>query len=137
MAKETANLTVFGQETEFEGVLEFTDNLIITGKFKGTINATGALEIDKSAVCDVDVMKASSIVVSGQVEGNIEAQERVELCNGSKVTGDIHTARLRIADNVEFDGQVSMIESEPDKDIFAVASQEYKNSLIMKTGEAR
>ena len=33
--KQKKNLTVFGQETEFDGVLEFTDNLVITGKFKG------------------------------------------------------------------------------------------------------
>ena len=137
MAKENLNLTVFGQETEFEGKLEFTDNLIITGTFMGTINATGALEIDKTAVCKVDVMKADSIVVSGQVTGNLEAKERVELCNGSKVTGDINTARLRIADNVEFEGQVNMVEEVPDTDIFTVASKEYKDSLIMKTGEAR
>lgn len=137
MAKETGNLTVFGQETEFEGVLEFSDSLVITGKFEGTIKATGSLEIDKAAVCNVDKIKAESIVVSGQVNGNLEGKERVELCNGSKVKGDIRTARLRIGENVEFEGQVSMIENMPDIDLFSVASSEYKNALIMKTDEAR
>ncbi len=137
MAKETGNLTVFGQETEFEGVLEFSDSLVITGKFEGTIKATGSLEIDKAAVCNVDKITAESIVVSGQVNGNLEGKERVELCNGSKVKGDIRTARLRIGENVEFEGQVSMIENMPDIDLFSVASSEYKNALIMKTDEAR
>ena len=59
--KQKKNLTVFGQETEFDGVLEFTDNLVITGKFKGEIRATGDLEIEKGAVCDVEKMTASSI----------------------------------------------------------------------------
>ena len=137
MAKETENLTVFGQETEFEGVLEFSDSLVITGKFEGTIKATGSLEIDKAAVCNVDKITAESIVVSGQVNGNLEGKERVELCNGSKVKGDIRTARLRIGENVDFEGQVSMIENMPDIDLFSVASSEYKNALIMKTDEAR
>lgn len=137
MAKETGNLTVFGQETEFEGVLEFSDSLVITGKFEGTIKATGSLEIDKAAVCNVDKITAESIVVSGQVNGNLEGKERVELCNGSKVKGDIRTARLRIGENVDFEGQVSMIENMPDIDLFSVASSEYKNALIMKTDEAR
>ena len=137
MTKESGNLTVFGQETEFDGVLEFTDNLIITGKFRGTINATGNLEIDKTAVCEVDKMKAASIVVSGQITGNIEAEEKVEFCNGSKVKGDIKTARLRIAENVEFDGSISMLQNPPDVDIFKFASDEYKNSLIMKTNDVR
>ncbi len=129
------NLTVFGQETEFEGVLSFTDNLVITGKFRGTINSTGSLEIDKTAVCEVDVMKADSIVVSGKITGDLTAKERVELCSGSKVTGDISTARLRISDNVDFDGQVSMLESIPDVDLFTVASAEYKNALVLKNEE--
>jgi cytoskeletal protein CcmA (bactofilin family) len=138
MAKEkSGNMTVFGEETEFDGSLEFTDSLVITGKFKGTIKATGSLEIDKTAVCNVDKMSAESIVVSGQITGNIEGRERVELCNGSKVKGDIRTARLRIGDNVEFEGQVSMIEDVPDVDLFSVASAEYKNALILKTDEAR
>lgn len=136
MSKENGNLTVFGQETEFDGVLEFTDSLVITGKFHGTIKATGDLEIDRSAVCDVDVMNAESIVVSGKVTGRIEASERVELCSGSRVKGDIKTARIRISDNVEFEGQVSMLSEVPDIDIFSVASAEYKDALIKKTDEA-
>lgn len=137
MEKEKkGNMTVFGQETEFDGSLEFTDSLVITGKFKGEIKATGSLEIDKTAVCEVDKMTADSIVVLGKVDGNIEGKNRVELCNGSKVHGDIRTARLRIGDNVEFDGQVSMIDEIPETDLFSVASAEYKNALIMKTNEA-
>lgn len=136
MAKESANTTVFGQETEFDGTLEFTDNLVITGKFTGTIKATGSLEIEKSAVCAVDTMTAGAIVVSGTVTGDLVGSERVELCNGSRVKGDIKTARIRIADNVEFEGQVSMLDTVPDVDVFSVASAEYKQALILKTNEA-
>ncbi|MCI7035814.1 MAG: polymer-forming cytoskeletal protein [Treponema sp.] len=134
--KENENLTVFGSETEFDGVLEFTDSVVITGKFHGTINASGNLEIEKNAICNVDNMKAQSVVISGQVTGNVEGKERIELCSGSKVKGDLTSARLRIADNVEFDGKVSMIDEIPSTDIFAVGSQEFKNSLVMRTNEA-
>lgn len=133
----TGNLTVFGQETEFDGVLEFSDNLVITGKFHGTINASGDLEIEKTAVCDVDKMSANSIVVSGKITGDIEAKDRIELCDGSKVYGDLKAARLRISDGVEFEGKISMIDEIPASDIFSVASEEYKNSLIMQSNEAR
>lgn|SRR5574344_271883 len=134
--KTKKNLTVFGQETEFDGVLEFSDNLIITGKFHGTIKAKGSLEIDKSAVCTVDSITAQSIVISGNVTGNLHADERVEMCSGSRVMGDVETARIRIADDVNFEGQVTMLESAPDADLFSVASAEYKQSLILKSDEA-
>ncbi len=135
--KEKKNLTVFGQETEIEGVLEFSDELIITGKFKGTIKATGDLEIDKTAVCEVDNIDASSIVVSGKVNGNLNAEERIEICSGAVVKGDLKTARIRIADNVDFEGQVTMLDTIPDVDLFSVASEEYKLAMIVKTDEPK
>ena len=129
MADESKNLTVFGPQTEFVGTLTFTDNLVISGKFKGTIHATGTLEIDKNGVCSVDTMSASSVIVYGRVTGDIEGKELVELCKGSKVKGDITTSNLRIADNVEFEGSVSMVEAENDIDLFSLSSIEYKEAL--------
>ncbi len=137
MAIENGNVTVFGKETDFDGILEFTDNLIITGKFKGEIKATGALEVEKTADCDVSKISAQSIVVYGRLKGDLEGVERVELCNGSSVKGNIKTSRIRIADNVEFDGEISMLEDFPEEDLFAVASKEFKDSLILKISEAR
>lgn len=135
--KQKKNLTVFGQETEFDGVLEFTDNLVITGKFKGEIRATGDLEIEKGAVCEVEKMTANSIVISGAVTGDICAEERVEMCTGSVVHGDVKTSRLRIAEDVVFEGQISMIEKEPEVNLFSVASEEYKSALVLKSDDPR
>ena len=129
---EKKNITVFGEETEFDGVLEFSDRLVITGKFSGKINAPeGDLEVAKNAVCKVDKIDANSIIVSGEVTGDMNAAERVEICSGSKVTGNITTARIRIANNVEFSGDVNMLDKEPDVDLFSVASSEYKQAMII------
>lgn len=129
---EKKNITVFGEETEFDGVLEFSDRLVITGKFSGKINApAGDLEVAKNAVCKVDKIDANSIIVSGEVSGDMNAAERVEICSGSKVSGNITTARIRIANNVEFSGDVNMLDKEPDVDLFSVASSEYKQAMII------
>lgn len=126
------NITVFGEETEFDGVLEFRDRLVITGKFTGKINApTGELEIAKDATCNVDNIDASSIVIAGNVNGNMNASERVEICSGSIVNGNVTTARIRIANNVEFSGEVNMLDKEPEVDLFQVASSEYKQAMIV------
>lgn len=135
--KERKNTTVLGEETEFEGELAFSDNLVITGSFRGTIQATGDLEIDRTGSCEVSRISANSIVVSGNVVGNLYAPERIELCTGSAVCGELETGRLRIADNVTFDGQVTMIETVPDVDLFSVASSEYKQALVVKSGTAQ
>lgn len=129
---EKKNITVFGLGTEFDGVLEFKDRLVITGKFSGKIIApTGDLEIAKNATCDVESIQASSIVVCGSVKGNMNASERVEICSGSMVESDITTARIRIANNVDFNGKVTMLAEEPETDLFSVASSEFKQAMII------
>lgn len=130
---EKKNLTVFGTETEFDGVLEFKDRLVITGKFTGNIYAPdGDLEIAKNAECNVESISVNSLVISGNVNGTLNAKERVEICSGSRVFSDVSTARLRIANNVDFNGQVTMLEDEPEVDLFSVASKEYKQTLVTK-----
>ncbi len=131
--EEKHTLTVFGPETEFDGALEFSDDLIITGKFNGRIKATGNLEIAKDAVCTVEKMSASSIVISGSVTGDVEASERVEICSGGSVTGDITTARIRIENNVNFEGQITMLDTEPEENLFAVSSAEYKSAMVLRS----
>ena len=133
MDNEKRNLTVFGEETDFDGELEYTDDLVITGKFRGNIRSKGSLEIAKTAVCDVGKISVQSIVIFGTVTGDIEASERIEMCNGSKVSGNVSTAHLRIAENVNFDGQVTMLDDVPDIDLFSVASKEYKQALVLKS----
>ena len=129
---EKHNITVFGTETEFDGVLEFRDRLVITGKFTGKIVApTGDLEIAKNATCDVESINAASIIVSGSVKGNMNASERIEICSGSVVESDIKTARIRIANNVDYSGQVTMLEEEPEVNLFSVASPEFKQAMII------
>ena len=130
---ERKTLTIFGPETEFDGVLEFSDDLIITGKFTGRIKSTGNLDIAKDAICAVEKISAKSIIISGSVKGDIEASERVEICNGGSVKGDIVTARIRIENNVDFEGQITMLDKLPEENLFSVASDEYKQAMVLRT----
>lgn len=130
--KEKRTVTVFGTETEFDGILEFKNQLVITGKFTGKIIAPkGDLEIAKNAVCNVESIEVNSLVISGNVKGDISADDRVEICSGSTVHSNISTSRFRIANNVDFNGDVKMFEKEPDVDLFSVASSEFKNAMII------
>ena len=131
---EIEKVTKLGIETELDGDLEFEGKLIVSGKFSGTINARdGDLEIAKTSTCNVSSITARSIVVYGSVTGNLIANERIEICKGATVIGDLETQSLRIANNVNFEGQVTMLEKESDIDLFSVASDEYKKSLVLKS----
>lgn len=122
-------LTVAREETCFEGSLEFTDSLIITGKFSGNIKSSGYLEIAKTGDCVVDEMTGSNIVVSGKVTGNITAEDSIELCSGSVITGDIKARKIKIEENVLFDGKVTMLDDVPAVDLFSMSISDYKQRM--------
>lgn len=134
MAKQQHNsktLTVLGPETHFSGVLQFKDSLIITGTFEGSIESSGDLEIEKNAICSVDTIYAQSIVVLGQVTGNLYAPEKIEMKQGCKVIGNVNTGKIRIEDKVEFQGRVTMIDKQSDANLFALSPAQYKESLTL------
>ena len=126
---EDGNITKLGKLTEFDGVLEYSANLIVTGKFTGTIKSNGYLEITDSAECKVDSISAKNVVIAGTVNGNINAHQSLEMKTGSHVVGDITTKKLCIADDVEFHGSVSMLEDVPEIDIFSMEPAEYKQQM--------
>ncbi|MDR0584919.1 MAG: polymer-forming cytoskeletal protein [Treponema sp.] len=124
-----AAVVVLGKSTSFNGVLKFKGTLRLQGKFKGTIDATGALIVDKDAVVEADRITVSSLVVYGTVIGAVYAVDKVDMFSGAEVHGDITAARLRIADSVLFEGQCSMTTADKDVEIFSRSTEEIRAEL--------
>ena len=127
--KDSSSIVVFGNSTSFNGHLRFKETLCIQGKFKGTIEASGALIVDKGAVVEADRISVSSIMVYGTVVGAIHAQDKIDMFPGAEVRGDLTAARLRIADGVLFEGQCSMTGISKDVEIFSRPTEEIKAEL--------
>ena len=101
--------TVLGRETVFKGVLEFDKPLRIDGQFEGEIITPGILLIGETARVKANI-QAGTVVVGGEVTGNIEARKKLEMRRSGRVIGNIKTAKLQIADGVVFDGNCEMID---------------------------
>jgi cytoskeletal protein CcmA (bactofilin family) len=127
--KDNGAVVVFSSDTRFNGFLRFKETLCIQGKFTGTIEATGALIVDKGAVVEADSISVSSLIVYGTVIGTISAMDKVDMLTGAEVHGDISATRLRIADGVLFEGQCSMIRGEKETEIFFRSTEEIKAEL--------
>jgi cytoskeletal protein CcmA (bactofilin family) len=127
--KDGGGVVVFGAGTSFNGVLRFKETLYIQGKFKGTIEATGALIVDKGAVVEADHILVSSLTAHGRVTGTVIAMDKVDLLKGAEVRGDVTAARLRIADEVLFEGKCSMTKAEKEVEIFSRPTEEIKAEL--------
>jgi len=127
--KDNAPIVVLGKSTNFTGILKFASRLRIQGIFKGTIEATGDLIVDKEAVVDADHIIVNSLTVHGQISGTVHATDKVDMMSGAKVQGDVNAARLRIADGVHFEGKCKMTNIEKDIEIFHRPTEEIKADL--------
>ncbi|MCL2720225.1 MAG: polymer-forming cytoskeletal protein [Treponema sp.] len=127
--KEKTEIVVLGKTTSFTGFLKFATTLRIQGNFRGTIDATGDLIVDKEAVIEADHITVSSLTVFGSISGTVHAKDKVDMMSGAKVHGDVSAARLRIADGVLFDGKCKMTNVEKDIEIFHRPAEEIKADL--------
>lgn len=100
--------TVFSNTTSFNGVLKFDSSLKIEGNFKGKILSKGYLMIGENAKVRANI-RANSIVIAGEVRGDVEALERLEMLSTGKLYGNIKTKKLKIADGVIFEGSCQML----------------------------
>ncbi|MDR3249278.1 MAG: polymer-forming cytoskeletal protein [Treponema sp.] len=132
--KDSGAMVIFGSRTSFNGFLRFKETLCIQGKFRGTIEATGALIVDRGAVVEADHISVTSLIVYGTVIGEVHALDKVDMLSGAEVRGDVTAARLRIADGVLFEGQCSMTKSEKEVEIFSRPTEEIKSELRRSNG---
>jgi cytoskeletal protein CcmA (bactofilin family) len=98
---------VLGRGTEFEGKLTFEGEVRLAGKFQGQIFSKDRLQIDDTARVTAEIT-AGSVVVYGEVNGNIKATQLVELKANAKVRGNIETPSLVIERGVMFEGACKM-----------------------------
>ncbi|GHT77260.1 hypothetical protein FACS1894130_01010 [Spirochaetia bacterium] len=127
--KDGGAVVIFGEGTSFNGFLRFKETLYIQGKFKGTIEATGALIVDKGAVVEADHILVSSLTVYGTVVASITAMDKVDMLKGAVVRGDVIAARLRIDDDALFEGKCRMTKVEKEVEIFSRPMEEIKAEL--------
>lgn len=133
--KNRSKIIELGNTVSMEGFLRFKETLCIKGRFKGTIEATGALIVDKKATVDVDHVSVTSLTVLGSVSGQVRVVDKIDMLSGSQVRGDISASRLRIADGVLFEGQCSMTSTERESDIFSRPTQEIRADLQRSHGQ--
>ncbi|MCL2267050.1 MAG: polymer-forming cytoskeletal protein [Treponema sp.] len=127
--KNKTDIVVLGKTTSFTGFLKFATTLHIQGNFRGTIEASGDLIVDKDAVVEADHITVSSLTVYGNISGTVHAQNKVDMMSGAKIQGDVSAAKLRIADGVLFEGKCKMTNVEKDIEIFHRPTEEIKADL--------
>jgi len=105
--------TFLGPQTTLEGTLTFKGTVRLDGHFTGHIESDGGTMIvgEKAVIqANISVLKAT---VSGEVRGNINATERIELHPPARVFGDLNAPVILIDEGVVFDGKCSATSVRP------------------------
>lgn len=97
-----------------EGDFVVEGNIIIEGEVRGTIIASGDLQIGTEAKVDADI-KAESATIAGEVRGNMRINAKLDLLPSSKFTGDLAAEVLSIGAGAQINGTVRMGAEEPPK----------------------
>lgn len=95
---------------ELSGEISFRDMLRVNGHIAGTVySQSGTLIVDNSATVDANI-DVGIAIISGTVNGDIVAHQRVELAKSARIYGKIWTRSIAIRDGAVFDGVCNMID---------------------------
>jgi cytoskeletal protein CcmA (bactofilin family) len=107
-ASTRRKLTAFLDEgSEIEGKYTFSGTVLLNGKFQGEIASPDTLIIGERGVVNATV-RAGTLVVNGELVGDVHASERVELSGKARVFGDLEAPVVVLAEGGLFEGRCRM-----------------------------
>lgn len=115
-AKATSGkLATIGPTVRIEGRLESEEDLLLEGRFKGTISLKkNTLTVGENGTLEAEV-HAHTIMVDGTVNGDLYASERMSIRNSARITGNIYAPRISLEDGARFRGSIDM---DPDSEAY-------------------
>ena len=123
------DLVNIGKSVVIKGELSGSEDLTIEGHVEGKIELKDhLLTIGPNGRIKAQVF-AKTVIVLGEVTGNISASEKVEIRDGGSVDGDIVSPRVAIAEGAHFRGSVDMQK----KSVSAATSAQASNSSAKPT----
>ena len=96
--------SLIAADLTIEGKIEGSGHVRIAGRFKGDVNVQGHLTIEVGAKVN-GAVRANTVIIAGELEGNIDAASRVELLETGVLNGDLKAGSLTVAAGSRMRGQ--------------------------------
>lgn len=101
--------TVIGKDTRISGDVEFRGGLHLDGKIVGNVNGLegepSSITLSEQGCVEGDV-RVDVLILNGTIQGDVYANERVELAPQARVTGTVYYRLLEMAMGAEVNGQL-------------------------------
>ena len=100
---------LIGPQVVIRGDVEFAGGLYVEGKVIGKLvaaeGAQAMLTVAENGAIEGQVV-ASTVVISGRMDGDVHASERVELTASARVNGNIHYQVVEMAAGAQLTGRL-------------------------------
>jgi cytoskeletal protein CcmA (bactofilin family) len=106
-APPSTSACVIGAKTQFKGEITGSETVLVEGLVEGTIRITGDLRIGRGGTVKATV-SAQSVAVAGELVGDCQAAQRVEIEASGRLTGNIRAPRVVIVEGATFRGNSDM-----------------------------
>ena len=104
--------TIIAQDAEFRGDLKFTGALQVDGRVIGNIEAEqGLVRISEHGYVE-GVVRAPSVLVNGQVLGDVHAFEHLELDTKARIQGDLHYRFMEMVMGAQINGKLCYLDAD-------------------------
>jgi cytoskeletal protein CcmA (bactofilin family) len=113
--ESTRGQASIGKAVKINGQIYSKEDLYVDGDVEGTIELQEhRLTIGPNGKVHSSV-KAREVVVLGNIQGNVDASDKLEIRKDARLVGDIKTARIIIEDGAYFKGSIDIVKNEPAK----------------------
>ncbi|MGC9949116.1 MAG: polymer-forming cytoskeletal protein [Bryobacteraceae bacterium] len=103
-----------GKAVTIKGEVFSNEDLYVDGALEGRIELPAhQLTVGPHGTIKTGVIQASAVVILGTVQGDVNAQDRVEIRKDATLTGNIRTARIVIEEGAYFKGGVDIAKASP------------------------
>ncbi len=110
---ESESRNNIGKAVRIVGQIFTKEDLYVDGDVEGTIESQeNRVTIGPNGRVQAGI-RAREVVILGQVQGNVEASDKVDIRKEAKLVGDITTARISIEDGAVFKGSIDIKKNEP------------------------
>ena len=118
---ESRSAATVGKSVKIIGQIFTKEDLYVDGDVEGTIESLeNKVTVGPNGRVQASI-KARDVIILGQVQGNVETSDKVDIRKDAKLVGDIITARISIEDGALFKGSIDIRKAEP-KPVAAAAA---------------
>jgi cytoskeletal protein CcmA (bactofilin family) len=104
--QQSHGATTIGQGVKIVGEILSKQDLCIMGEVEGNIRAVDhKVVVEPGSRVQADIF-ASDVIIFGNVQGNVEARNKVALQSGARMAGNIASVRVGIEDGAFFKGKI-------------------------------